>query len=109
MERIGENRRAIIESLESQFQQGRKQRTPDDIKAEILQLALNGTLKTEIMYGCKLSYKMLCNYLKLLTENGLLEKRKIKLKENKEQEVFITTEKGRKWLTLYQQLRELEK
>lgn len=115
MERIEGNRGLIIESLRLQFQQKRKSRTSDDIKAEILQFALKGALPTPIMYRCNISYSMLCNYLKRLIESGLLEKTKIKLSsrrgisKNKKYEFLITTEKGKKWLSLHRQLRELEK
>lgn len=96
MERIEGNRGLIIESLRLKFQQERKRRTRDGIIAEILRYALKGTLPTPIIHRCNMSYPMLYNYLNCLTESGLLEKTKIKLRKNREREFFITTEKGRK-------------
>jgi len=102
-----------VKSLNIQLFKKRKSRTIDEIKAEILQCALRGSLKTRIMYECRLSYEGLCKHLSNLTEKGFLEKKKIELRKTRremkieEHDFFLTTEKGRKWLNLYRQLKKI--
>ena len=75
-------------------------------RTEIVDSILNaanggGTTKTKIMYTAFLSYNQLNEYLSLLTENTLLEYLN---GTNK----FKTTEKGLKYLKMYNEIRKLE-
>ena len=75
-------------------------------RTEIVDSILNaanggGTTKTKIMYTAFLSYNQLNEYLSLLTENNILEYLD---GTNK----FKTTEKGLKYLKMYNEIRKLE-
>jgi len=72
------------------------------IIAEILEIAREGTLKTQIMYRANLSFTQLNQYLKLLTEIKLLEK----VKKN-DKSIYLTTEKGMKFLQNYREISQL--
>ena len=77
-----------------------KYRSRTEIVSEILQSANGGATKTKIMYKAFLSYAQLKEYLSVLQANGLLEYDK---GENK----FNTTNKGMKFLGVYNQLDSL--
>jgi len=64
-----------------------KRRDRHDIVAEILKTAVNGQIKTHIMYRAKLSYSQINEYLPLLVEKGFLEN------------IHVT--RGRQRLTVY--------
>ena len=70
-------------------------RTRNDIIAELLKIALDGTTKTKLMYNGYLSYRQLQDYLPLLLGNGLLE---FDGKGRK----YHTTKKGRDFLDVYE-------
>jgi len=70
--------------------------------AEILKIALEGTLKTQVMYKANLSFTQLNHYLHLLLDLKLLE-----LKENTEKAIYKTTVKGMHFLETYKQIQEL--
>jgi len=53
---------------------GRKRRDRLYIMAEILEIARNGCLKTQIMYRANLSFAQLNEYMNFLLEVGLLKK-----------------------------------
>jgi len=72
--------------------------------AEILEVALEGTLKTQVMYRANLSFAQLNHYLRLLLDLNLLE-----LKENTEKAIYKTTNKGMRFLDSYKQIRDLLK
>lgn len=74
------------------------------IIAEILEIAKEGTLKTQIMYGANLSFTQLNDYLKLILKINLLEK----IKRN-EREVYRTTGKGMEFLQRYREITQLLK
>jgi predicted transcriptional regulator len=77
-------------------------RTRTEIAAQILQAA-NGhdeITKTKIMYKAFLTYAQLQEYLATLIQNGLLEY----LDGTKS---YKTTEKGLKFLNMYEQMEEL--
>jgi len=74
----------------------RPRRTPDDVKASILEFAQKGVLFTQIMYDCDLSWSQARGHLKILNDRGLLE-----IKEIEGHKVYITTEKGKNWLNLF--------
>ena len=78
---------------------GNRSRT--EIVSSILDAANGGgATKTKIMYTAFLSYNQLNEYLSLLTENNLLEYLD---GANK----FKTTEKGLKYLKMYNEIRKL--
>ncbi len=59
------------------------------IMAEILEIARNGTLKTQIMYKANLSYAQLTEYVKFMICHNLLKKNRQGGKN-----IFRSTEKG---------------
>jgi predicted transcriptional regulator len=72
--------------------------------AEILEVAREGTLKTQIMYRANLSFAQLNEYLSLLLELNLLE-----AVETNEKMIYKTTERGLRYLQNYREIRELLK
>ena len=74
------------------------------IIAEILQVTLEGALKTQVMYKANLSFAQLNQYLSLLLDLDLLE-----LKKSSERAVYKTTVKGMSFLESYEQILELLK
>jgi predicted transcriptional regulator len=68
-----------------------------DIAAAILEIAKDGSIKTRIMYSAFLSFPQLKEYLELLTEQGLLD-------HNKEDKVYTTTDKGKRFLKMYKEV-----
>ena len=74
------------------------------IIAEILEIAKNGTLKTQIMYKANLSFAQLSEYLKYMLKIRLLDKLDATGKD-----VYIVTEKGLDFLQRHSELTELLK
>jgi predicted transcriptional regulator len=74
------------------------------IIAEILEIAKDGVLKTQIMYRANLSFTQLNDYLKFMLKNALLEKVLLNDKE-----VYRATEKGMNFLQRYREIIELLK
>lgn len=72
------------------------------IIAEILEIAKEGTLKTQIMYRANLSFTQLNDYLGFMLKINLLEK----ILEN-DKEVYKATEKGMDFLHRYREITEL--
>jgi predicted transcriptional regulator len=72
------------------------------IIAEVLEIAKDGTLKTQIMYRANLSFTQLNDYLKFMMTNDLLYKNT----EN-DKEVYRATEKGLEFLVRYREIIEL--
>lgn len=83
------------------FQLAIKHRSRADIIARILQSA-NGQqiTKTRMLYGAFLSHEQLQYYLHILIEKGLIE-------HQKETGTYRTTEKGIRFLELYEKMDEL--
>ena len=81
-----------------------KRRDKLGIIAEILEIAKEGTLKTQIMYKANLSYAQLNDYLKFLLKSGLLQKF-----VNSGKDVYAITEKGIDFLQRHCELTELLK
>lgn len=79
-----------------------KRRDKLSIIAEILEIAKDGTLKTQVMYKANLSFAQLNDYLKFMLKNGLL----IKFRTNGK-DVYTTTEKGVEFLQRHFELTEL--
>ena len=76
-----------------------KYRSRTDITAQILEAANGGVTKTKIMYKAFLSYAQLKEYLTVLIENGLLE-------YVEGEQIYRTTEKGNRFLKIYNQIGE---
>ncbi len=72
------------------------------IIAEILEIAKEGTLKTQIMYKANLSFAQLNDYLRFMLKIKLIQKLFSKGKE-----VYIATEKGLDFLQRQCELNEL--
>jgi predicted transcriptional regulator len=81
-----------------------KRRDKLSIIAEILEIAKNGTLKTQIMYKANLSFAQLNEYLTFMLKIRLLDKLDATGKE-----IYITTEKGLDFLQRHCELTELLK
>ncbi|MPZ04825.1 MAG: hypothetical protein GEU26_00120 [Nitrososphaeraceae archaeon] len=77
-----------------------KNRGRQDINAMILEAAIAAENKTKIMYKAYLSHNQLCAHLTELQDNGLLEYR---LGE----QTYITTQKGKRYLEIYNTMNEL--
>ncbi|MGB9675921.1 MAG: winged helix-turn-helix domain-containing protein [Candidatus Bathyarchaeales archaeon] len=79
-----------------------KRRDKFYIIAEILDIAKEGTLKTQIMYRANLSFTQLNDYLKFMLKIKLLDK----IVEN-DKEKYKATEKGLNFLQRYREITEL--
>jgi predicted transcriptional regulator len=87
-------------------EEGTKRRDRHDIIVEILKAAINGKVKTNIMYNARLSYTQLNEYLPKLVEKGFLKNLKTKRKKDYKN-VFQTTSKGLKLLENLENIRSL--
>ena len=74
------------------------------IIAEILEIAKEGTLKTQIMYKANLSFTQLNDYLEFMLKINLLNKFASRGKE-----IYMATEKGLDFLQRHYELTELLK
>lgn len=83
-----------------------KRRDRHDIVVEILRTAVEGKIKTHIMYKAKLSYAQLNEYLPLLIEKGFLENTSIRHKRVIKR-VYKTTEKGQRFLNNFESIKKL--
>jgi len=92
--------------ISSSDEDGARRRDRHDIIVEILKTAINGKVKTHIMYRARLSYAQLNLYLPQLVENGFLENLKIK-RRREFKRVFKTTEKGIKFIENFENMRSL--
>ena len=79
-----------------------KRRDKLSIVAEILEIAKEGTLKTQIMYKANLSFAQLNDYLKFMLKTNLLNKFRASGKD-----VYAATEKGVEFLQRHFELTEL--
>jgi len=77
-----------------------KYRSRTDIVGLILEAANGGATKTKIMYKAFLSYAQLKEYLTVLLENDLLE-------YEEGRQFLRTTEKGIRFLQMYNQFDEM--
>jgi predicted transcriptional regulator len=71
-----------------------------EIMAEILSLCLKPQIKTQVMYGINLSWKMLQYYLFQLKKLDLLE-------INDETKKIMTTKRGKEFVKKWKELQEL--
>jgi len=92
--------------ITSTEEDGTRRRDRHDIIVEILKTAINGKVKTHIMYKARLSYAQLSEYLPQLVENGFLENLKIKRRKDF-RKVFKTTQKGMKFIENFESMRSL--
>jgi predicted transcriptional regulator len=81
------------------FEMSAKRRDRLDIIAQIMEIANQGTFKTQIMYKANLSFAQLNIYLKRLTSLNLLAKT-----DAEGREIYTTTEKGLDFLQRHQEL-----
>jgi predicted transcriptional regulator len=77
-----------------------KYRSRTDIAAAILEIALDGAIKTKIMYKAFLSFPQLKEYLSVLEERGLLEH----IATDRE---YRTTDKGKQFLKMYKDVGQM--
>jgi len=82
-----------------------KRRDRHEIFAEILNTAVNGRIKTHIMYRAKLSFTQINEYLPLLVKKGLLENTKAD-KMGQRTTIYKTTQKG---LEFIESLKSIDK
>lgn len=73
--------------------------------ANILEASYNGTKKTYLMYHCNLSFRQLKNYLYFMLNKKLLFK--VSDDGNPHRDLFKITDKGRRFLKAYENLRAL--
>ena len=83
-----------------------KRRDRHDIVVEILKTAIDGKIKTHIMYKAKLSYAQLNEYLPMLIEKGFLENTSIRYKKAVKK-VYKTTAKGIRFLENFDSITRL--
>jgi predicted transcriptional regulator len=79
-----------------------KRRDKLSIIAEILDIAKDGTLKTQIMYKANLSFAQLNDYVKFMLKISLLNKFRANGKD-----VYEATEKGIDYIQRHMELMEL--
>jgi predicted transcriptional regulator len=79
-----------------------KRRDKLSIISEILEIAKEGTLKTQIMYKANLSFAQLNDYLKFMVKTSLLSKFRVNGKD-----IYSTTEKGTDFLKRHFELTQL--
>ena len=83
-----------------------KRRDRHDIAVEILRTAVEGRIKTHIMYKAKLSYAQLNEYIDLLLNKGLLENVTIRLRKE-DKKVYKTTHKGLEFIENFENVKRL--
>jgi predicted transcriptional regulator len=81
-----------------------KRRDKLHIVAEILEIAREGSLKTQVMYRANLSFTQLNDYLRFMLKINLLER----VLEN-DREIYRATSKGVDFLQRYREINELLK
>ncbi len=79
-----------------------KRRDKLSIIAEILEISVEGALKTQIMYKANLSFAQLGEYLKFMINSNLLSK-----VNDSGKEVYLATEKGQNYIGRYSDLSQL--
>ncbi len=75
-----------------------------EIINRMLNLSMNGMLKTQIMYRSNLNSKQLQGCLNLLLKWGMLERKESILTRR---DIYRSTERGRKFVSSYAKLSEL--
>jgi len=82
---------------ECMMKDSERRRDRHDIVAEILKTAVNGQIKTHIMYRARLSYSQINTYLPLLVEKGFLENANVARGRHRVT-VYRTTSKGMQFI-----------
>ena len=77
-----------------------KYRSRTDIAAAMLEIAVDGAIKTKIMYKAFLSFPQLKEYLAVLEEKGLIEY----ISTDHE---YRTTDKGKHFLRMYKDVGQM--
>ena len=77
-----------------------KYRSRTDIAAAILEISLEGAIKTKIMYKAFLSFPQLKEYLGVLMDKELLE-------HDATEQKYRTTDKGRQYLKMYRDVGQM--
>ena len=62
-----------------------------DIEADILNVAIGGSIKTWIVYGARLNFNIIKKYLERLITKGFLKH---------EGKIYTTTDKGKEYMNL---------
>ena len=83
-----------------------RRRDRHEIIVEILKTAINGKVKTHIMYKARLSYAQVSEYLPRLVEKGFLENHTVQ-KKRYSKKVFRTTPKGLRLLENFETMNNL--
>ncbi len=81
-----------------------KNRNRMEIVANLLTIAKNGALKTHLMYRANLSYLMVTEYLAFLSKASLIKE---SIDPDGTTKLYRTTDKGLKYLEVYESLREI--
>ncbi len=68
-----------------------------DICADLLKVAMNGAIKTQLVYKANLNFNIVKKYIKRLSDNGLIKS---------ENGHFFTTDKGSIFLAKYREFVE---
>lgn len=92
--------------MENSGSEDGRRRDRHDIMVEILKTAVEGRIKTHIMYRAKLSYAQINEYLPALVENGFLENTTIRHKRHTKK-VFKTTPKGHRFIENFDSMKRL--
>lgn len=85
-------------------------RSKFDLMAAILNVASAPALKTEIRMKCGLSGRQYDEFMKLLLESGLLdafpqvENKKVPGRKSKRKTMYVRTDAGNKFLSLYSEM-----
>lgn len=98
------NNLLYAEGIQMNTWQNSKRRSKLCIIAEILEIAKEGTLKTQVMYKASLSFVQLNEYIKFMLKIGLIEKVAIGGKD-----VYTATQKGLDFLQRQYELAEMMK
>lgn len=72
--------------------------------AEILEVAIDGALKTQLMYRANLSFAQLNEYIKILVDLGLMSR-----ENDSQRTMYRTTPKGMRYLQSYREIKDLLK
>jgi len=97
---------SIDEERDGGMKDSERRRDRHEIIAEILKTAVNGKIKTHIMYRAKLSYSQINEYLPLLVEKGFLENTKV-MRGKQRALVYRTTSRGLQFMDNLDSLHKL--
>ena len=95
----------VVVAVQTVQREGNRSR--DRIIAEVLEQMLSPVQKTTIMYGARLSYNQLVYYLELMLKLGLVSN--TTGIEGTNRTIWVTTEKGRKYLDAYETIRAVSR